>query len=105
MAYDEVLAGRVRDVAGGLPERRMFGALAWMLDGNMAYGVLGDDLLVRVPPAEQAALLGEPGARPFVMAGRPSKGWVVVAGEVLDDDVLRTWVDRGAAYAATLPPK
>lgn len=105
MAYDEVLADRARDIAGGLPERKMFGALAWMLDGNMAFGVLGDDLLVRVPPAEHAALLGEPGARPFVMSGRPSKGWVLVAGEVLEDDVLRTWAGRGLAYAGTLDPK
>lgn len=107
MAFDEVLAGRVRDIAGDAPlaEKRMFGGLAFLLDGNMAVGVTGDDLIVRVAKADTEALLAEPGARPFDMTGRPMTGWLLVAGDVLDDDVLATWVGRGVSYAGSLPPK
>jgi TfoX/Sxy family transcriptional regulator of competence genes len=104
MAYDEVLAGRVRD-ATGLPEKKMFGGIAFLLSGNMAVGVHADDLIVRVSKESYDALLGEPGAKPFDMTGRPMTGWLLVSGEVLDDDVLRTWVDRGVSYAGSLPPK
>ncbi len=105
MAYDEVLADRVRDVSGGLAEKKMFGGIAFLLAGNMAVGVHGDDLIVRVSRDDHAALLAEPGARPFDMTGKPMAGWLLVAGDVLDDDVLRAWVDRGVAYAGSLPPK
>jgi TfoX/Sxy family transcriptional regulator of competence genes len=106
MAYDEVLAGRVREVAGsGLAEKRMFGGLAFLLAGNMAVGVHGDDLIVRVARDDHAELLREPGARPFDVTGRPMAGWLLVAGEVLDDDVLGRWVDRGVTYAGSLPRK
>jgi TfoX/Sxy family transcriptional regulator of competence genes len=105
MAYDETLASRVRDLAPDLSEKKMFGGLALLLSGNMAVGVHGDDLVVRVAKESHSALLAEPGARPFDVTGRPMAGWLMVAGEVLDDDVLRTWVTRGVTYAASLPPK
>lgn len=104
MAYDEVLAERVRDLCG-LPEKGMFGARAFVLDGNMAVAVYDDDLIVRVGPDAHAAMLAEPGAREFDATGKSMSGWVLVDGEVLDDDVLATWVSRGTAFAATLPPK
>jgi TfoX/Sxy family transcriptional regulator of competence genes len=109
MAYDEGLAIRVREVLGdepGLAEKRMFGGLAIMLDGNMAVGVSGDDLMVRTDPAQQDALLAEPGARPFDLTGRPMKGWLVVAADgVAEDTDLRRWIERGVAFARSLPPK
>jgi TfoX/Sxy family transcriptional regulator of competence genes len=105
MAYDETLATRVRELVPALGEKKMFGGLAFLLGGNMAVGVHGDDLIVRCDRAEHAAFLAEPGARPFDVTGRPMAGWLMVAGEVLDDDVLRTWVDRGVTYAGSLPPK
>ena len=105
MTYDETLAGRVRDTVPGLAEKRMFGGLAFLLSGNMAVGVHGDDLIVRVAPDDHAALLGEPGARPFDLTGRPMKGWLVVAGEALDDAALAAWIARGVAFAGSLPPK
>ena len=109
MAYDEGLAIRIREVLGGEPgltEKRMFGGLAIMLDGNMAVGVSGDDLMVRTDPAQQDALLAEPGARPFDLTGRPMKGWLVVdAGGVAEDADLRRWIERGVAFARSLPPK
>ena len=109
MAYDEGLATRVRDVLGdqpGLAEKKRFGGLAFLLHGNMACGVRGDDLIVRMAVEEADAALEEPGARPFDMTGRPMKGWLLVApdGHAEDDD-LRRWVDRGLAHAGSLPPK
>ena len=109
MAYDEGLATRVRDALGGQPgvdERKMFGGLAFLVRGNMACGVRGDDLMVRVAADTADAVLAEPGARPADMAGRPMKGWLLVGpdGHAEDED-LRRWVGRGVAYATSLPPK
>jgi TfoX/Sxy family transcriptional regulator of competence genes len=109
MAYDEGLATRVRDLLGdqpGLAEKKMFGGLAFLLDGNMACGVRGHDLIVRVAAAAAEAALREPGTRPFDLTGRPMKGWLLVdADGHAEDDDLRRWVDRGLAYATSLPPK
>jgi TfoX N-terminal domain len=109
MAYDEGLATRIRDAIGdrpGLAEKQMFGGLAFLLDGNMACGVRGDDLMVRVGADAADAALGESGVRPSEMKGRPMKGWLLVdADGHAEDDDLRRWVDRGLAYASSLPPK
>jgi hypothetical protein len=109
MAYDEGLATRIRDLLGdqpGLAEKKMFGGLAFLLDGNMACGVRGHDLTVRVGADAADAALREPGTRPFDLTGRPMKGWLLVdADGHAEDDDLRRWVDRGLAYATSLPPK
>jgi TfoX/Sxy family transcriptional regulator of competence genes len=109
MAYDEGLATRVREELGdqpGLTEKQMFGGLAFLLNGNMACGVRGDDLIVRVAADTADAALEEPGARPFDLTGRPMKGWLQVAADGhAEDDDLRRWVGRGLAYASSLPPK
>jgi TfoX N-terminal domain len=109
MAYDEGLATRVRDVLGdrpGLAEKKMFGGLAFLLHGNMACGVRGDDLIVRVAAEVADAAQGEPGTRPFDLTGRPMTGWLLVdAGGHAEDEDLRRWVDRGVAYASSLPAK
>jgi TfoX/Sxy family transcriptional regulator of competence genes len=89
----------------GLVEKQMFGGLAFLLHGNMVCGVRGDDLSVRVAAEEAEAALGEPGARPFDLTGRPMKGWLLVdANGHVEDDDLRRWVDRRLAYANSLPP-
>ena len=109
MAYDEGLATRVRDVLGdrpGLAEKKMFGGLAFLLHGNMACGVRGDDLIVRVAAEVADAAQDEPGTRPFDLTGRPMKGWLLVdADGHAEDEDLRRWVDRGVAYASSLPAK
>jgi TfoX/Sxy family transcriptional regulator of competence genes len=109
MAYDEGLATRIREFIGGEPglaEKRMFGGLAMLLDGNMAVGVRDDSMIVRTDPGQHERLLTEPGARPFDMTGRPMKGWIVVDPSGCAEDAdLRRWVDRGVAYARSLPPK
>jgi TfoX/Sxy family transcriptional regulator of competence genes len=109
MAYDEGLAERIRERLGPDPaigERRMFGGIAFLYDGNMAVGVTGDDLMVRVGPDATEAALARPGARIFDMTGRPMRGWVVVDGAaVAEDEELGAWVDEGRDFAAGLPPK
>ena len=84
----------------------MFGGLAFLLHGNMACGIRGHDLMVRVAPETAGAVRGEPGTRPSEMGGRPMKGWLLVdaAGHAEDDD-LRRWVARGLDYAGSFPPK
>ena len=109
MAFDEALADRVRAALGerdALTEKKMFGGIAFMLAGNMATGVAREELIVRLDPEEYADALDEPGAREFDMTGRPMAGWLLVAPEATDDDAgLRSWVERGAAFASSLPPK
>lgn len=110
MAYDEDLANRVREVLGresGLAEKRMFGGLAFMVGGNMAVVVRGKGgLMVRVDPADSEALQARPGVEAMVMRGREMAGWLVVESPRLARDAdLKEWVDRGRAYAKTLPAK
>jgi TfoX/Sxy family transcriptional regulator of competence genes len=109
MAYDEALAARVRDAIAARPdvtERKMFGGVAWMLGGNMAVGVRGEELIVRVDPDEGERVLREDGVRPFDMGTRTARGFVLVAGErVASDEGLARWLDAGADYAMSLPAK
>ena len=108
MAYDEELADRVRarlDDEPGLTERKMFGGIAWMLEGNMAVGLMKDGLLVRLGELAEAAA-AEPHASQPTMGTRPMKGMVLVAPEGLEtDEQLGAWVARGADVARSLPPK
>jgi TfoX/Sxy family transcriptional regulator of competence genes len=109
MAFDDALAVRVRAlVAGtdGAVEKRMFGGLAFLVHGNMSVGVHGPDLIVRIDPAETEAALKLPGARVFDLTGRPMKGWLLIAsGALARSSELSKWVQRGVAYAQSLPPK
>jgi TfoX/Sxy family transcriptional regulator of competence genes len=106
MAFDERLAERIRavlDARSDVDERRMFGGICFLVAGKMACGVMGDELLVRVEPADAAALESEPGARRADMAGRPMKGWLLVAPEATaDDGDLERWVRRGEARASAV---
>jgi TfoX/Sxy family transcriptional regulator of competence genes len=104
MAFDEGLADRVREtLAGreGLTERKMFGGIGFMLNGNMAVGVHGDELIVRIAPERTDEALAKPHTRVFDMTGRPMKGWLLVDSEA----DLDAWIAEGAAYASSLPPK
>jgi TfoX/Sxy family transcriptional regulator of competence genes len=108
--YDRELADRLRLSLGGEPgvsEKAMFGGLAFLVHGNMAVAASSDGgLMVRVEPGETEWLLQEPGARRFSMRGREMDGWLLVEAAVLEDDgALRSWIDRGVAYARSLPPK
>jgi TfoX N-terminal domain len=111
MTYSDRQAERVRkELAGrpGLTEKEMFGGIAFLLGGNMAVGVRGEDLIVRVEPGQTNALLREPGAKPFDLSGSRGApaGWLLVAPAGTRTEAgLRTWVGRGVAYASSLPNK
>lgn len=109
MAYDEGLAERIRLLLMDRPdvtEKKMFGGLAFMLNDYMFCGVTNEDLMARVGPDNYADALAEPHAREMDFTGRPMKGYVFVGPEGLEsDEQLRSWVERCAAFVATLPPK
>ncbi|GKQ42047.1 TfoX/Sxy family protein [Streptomyces sp. A012304] len=109
MAYDQGLAERIRQRLSAdqeVTEKRMFGGIAFLHRGNMAVGVSGDDLMVRVGPDNTDAALARPGTRVFDMTGRPMRGWILVEGTALtEDDVLDEWIDKGRTFASSLPPK
>jgi hypothetical protein len=108
VAYDEHLADRVRDVLApepGLTERKMFGGLAFMLDGHMCCGIVGDELMLRlgIDGAEDA--LDHDHVGPMDFTGRPMAGMVFVSVEGLQGAALAGWVERASAFVRTLPPK
>jgi TfoX N-terminal domain len=108
MAYDEDLANRIRELVGmekGLTEKKMFGGLAFLINGNMSVAASGQGgLLVRVDP--DSDLGSKPHAAPMVMRGRAMDGWLRVEAEgVKTKRQLKAWVSRGVNYAKSLPPK
>ena len=110
MAYDEDLADRIREQLSGekgLEEKRMFGGLAFLINGNMAVAASGQGgLLVRVAPNDTDKLVDGKHVSPMVMAGREARGWLRVATDgVKTKRQLQSWVSRGAGYARTLKPK
>src|SRR4051794_1308512 len=109
MAYDEALADRVREMLSPrseVSERKMFGGIAFMVAGNMACGVLGEDLIVRLGEDESEEALEEDGVRPFDFTGRPMKTTVYVSPERTSDDAgLTEWVVAGARHPTTLTHK
>jgi len=110
VAYDEELADRIRELIGsesGLTEQKMFGGLAFLIGGNMAVAASGQGgILVRVDPADSDALVAMTNAHLMEMRGREMKGWLRVdADDVRTKTELRKWVERGTAYARSLPAK
>jgi TfoX/Sxy family transcriptional regulator of competence genes len=110
VAYDEGLADRIREQFDGVSrvtEKRMFGGLAFLVNGNMAVAAASQGgLLLRVDPAETEALAAEPGAGRFVMRGREMNGWLHVEADAGTPDAeLNRWVGIGIRYAGALPPK
>ena len=109
MAYDEGLALRMRKVLAGeagLTEKKMFGGIGFLIRGNMACGVHGSQMIVRVGPARYEQALAQPHVRVFDMTGRPMAGWVEVAPAGLASARdLRRWVTLGVEQAKTLPAK
>ena len=109
MAFDQQLADTLRELLegqSGLVEKKMFGGLAFLVNGNMSVGLHGSDLIVRLPPEDTGAALAEPGTRIFDLTGRPMKGWLLVSGDAISErESLARWVRRGVAYASSLSPK
>jgi TfoX/Sxy family transcriptional regulator of competence genes len=110
MAYDEELAARIDALLGdeaAVSQKKMFGGLAFLVNGNMAVAASGQGgLLVRVDPAESAALVEASPAHEMEMRGRTMPGWLRLdAADVEPDQELGAWVDRGVAFARSLPEK
>ena len=110
MAYDEELAARIRELIGanpGLTEKKMFGGLAFLVNGNMAVAASGQGgIMVRTDPAESDALVDKTDAHLVVMRGKPMRGWLRVDTEHLRAErELAKWVELGTAYARSLPAK
>ena len=109
VAFDEGLAERVRDLVGskeGLSERKMFGGLCFLLSGNMSFGVVGSELMVRVGPDAYPAALDLPYAREMDFTGRSMRGMVFVSEDgISEDEDLEEWLRRGMAFAGSLPSK
>jgi TfoX/Sxy family transcriptional regulator of competence genes len=109
MAYSESMADRIRRAFGrrrGIEEKKMFGGLGFMLKGNLLVGVWQSSLLVRLGPDQTEMALKQAHVSQFVMKGRASKGWVLVAPEGVEhDDQLNDWIRRAEEFVATLPAK
>ena len=110
MAYDEDFANRIREELAdvdGITDKAMFGGLAFLLRGNMAVGIASTgELMVRIAPEGTDDALAKPHTRLFEMRGRSMTGWILVAPEgVKTKRQLGPWVQRGVAFATSLPPK
>jgi TfoX/Sxy family transcriptional regulator of competence genes len=110
VAYDEDLANRIRDILQnepGLTEKRMFGGLAFLINGNMAVSASGQGgMLLRIDPIDAPSLVGRPEASPFEMRGRKMDGWLRIDQTGLTTKrQLESWVSRGVSYARSLPAK
>ena len=109
MPYNEGLAQRVRATLAAhdaVDEKKMFGGLTFMLNGNMCCGIIRNDLMVRVGSEQQADALAQPHARELDFTGRPMRGMIRVAAAGLENDTdLEAWVQRGVAFASGLPAK
>jgi hypothetical protein len=109
MAFDETLAARIRQRLArrkNVAEKKMFGGVGFLLNGNLLVGVWKDSLVVRLGPDEGDDVLLELHVRKFDITGKPMKGWVLVApAGVEGDDQLSGWIQRAAKYVGQLPAK
>lgn len=110
MPFDSQLLERCRAVLAGTPnlaEKKMFGGVAFMLNGNMACGLMSDGgFMVRIHADRTEEATARPHARVMVQGGRTMRGFILIdAKGVADDDALADWIDQGMSYAATLKAK
>ena len=109
MAFSAALAERIRQALArkrGVEEKKMFGGIGFLLNGNLLVGVWKDSLIVRLGPDEGEEALREPHVKEFDITGRAMKGWVLVESEVVeDDDQLKGWIERATKFVRALPAK
>lgn len=112
MAYDLKLTQRMREqlailgYLANLEEKKMFGGVAFLMRGNMACGVHGGYIIVRVGPENYEAALQQPFTRPFDMTGRPMAGWITVSAQGCEQDSdMLAWIKKGIDFASSLPAK
>lgn len=109
MAYDEKLANRIRTALKKAPhftEKKMFGGLAFLYQGNMCCGVIEDKLVLRIGPEQHEECLAKPHVSPMDFTGRPMRGMIYVSQAGLKTDAsLASWVEKALHFTSTLPPK
>ncbi len=109
MAFSEAPAGRIRQRLArrkNVEEKKMFGGVGFLLNGNLLVGVWKDSLCVRLGQDQAEEALPEPHVKEFDITGRPMKGWVLVEAEgVEDDDQLKGWIQRAVKFMTALPAK
>ena len=109
MAFSESLAARIRDALTrkkDIEEKKMFGGIGFLLNGNMLVGVWKDSLIVRLGPDSYEDALLELHVKEFDITGRPMKGWVLVEPEGVEgDDQLKEWIEKATKFVRTLPGK
>jgi TfoX/Sxy family transcriptional regulator of competence genes len=109
MAFDEALAQRIRLALArrkGITEKKMFGGIGFLLNGNMLVGVWKESLIGRLDPDQYEDALKEPHVKEFDITGRAMKGWVLVKpGGIEDDGQLTAWIERAVKFVGKLPAK
>ena len=109
MAFNEALAQRIRRAVGrkkGFTEKKMFGGIGFLLNGNMCVGVWKDSLIARIGEDQAGEAVLEQNVRPMDITGRPMKGWIMVDPDGLEtDEQLGEWIDRALEFVETLPAK
>ncbi|MEK6249234.1 MAG: TfoX/Sxy family protein [Planctomycetales bacterium] len=109
MAFDEVLASRIRSLVSrkkGFSDKRMFGGIGFLLNGNMCVGVFKDWLIVRLDKDHHDETLTEPHTRPFDITGKVMKGWAMIEPDGSSSvPALKGWIDRAARFVHSLPAK
>ncbi|MCC3778826.1 TfoX/Sxy family protein [Streptomyces sp. UNOB3_S3] len=107
MAYDEVLAGRLKErlEPEGVTAKKMFAGLTFLLQGNALANLYDEGLMVRVGKEGMDEALARPGAQPLVIRGKEQRGWVLLDESTLDDEVLDEWLTWAVEVTAELPPK
>ena len=89
-----------------IKEKKMFGGLGFLLNGNMLVGVWKDSLIVRVGPDAYENALREPHVKDFDITGKPMKGWIMVEPDGVEkEDQLKNWIERAEKFVKTLPEK
>ena len=109
MAYSKSLVERIRHVVSrqrGITEKKMFGGVCFLLNGNLLVGVWENSLIARIGKDAYEAALQEDYVKEFDMTGKPMKGWVMVNPDGIDNDFQLThWVDQATQFVRTLPGK
>lgn len=109
MAFDESLADRIRTALArrkGIEEKKMFGGVGFLLNGNMCVGVWKEFLIVRLGPDQAEEALREPHVKEFDITGRAMKGWAMVGPDgVTDDASLKDWIQQAVKFVGKLPAK
>jgi TfoX/Sxy family transcriptional regulator of competence genes len=109
MAFDENLAKRIRGALArkkGIQEKKMFGSVGFLLNGNLLVGVWKDSLIVRLGDEQGEEALMEPHVKEFDITGKPMKNWILVEPKgVEDNDQLKDWIQRAVQFVGKLPEK